>query len=54
MYDVVAGIFNSIDTLSHDKKNELSLDFASSVTAVPYHAGAAKYFAEKGVTVETK
>ena len=54
VYNVVAGIFDSIDTLGHDKKKELSLDFAASVTAVPYHAGAAKYFAEKGYTVPTK
>ena len=54
VYDVVSGIFDSIDTLGHDKKNELSLDFAASVTAVPYHPGAAKYFSEKGITVPTK
>ena len=54
VYNVVAGIYDSIDTLGHDKKNELDLDFAASVTAVPYHAGAAKYFAEKGLTVPTK
>ena len=54
IYNVVAGIYDSIDTLGHDKKNELDLDFAASVTAVPYHAGAAKYFAEKGLTVPTK
>ncbi len=54
IYNVVSGIFDSIDTLSHDKKNELSLEFATSVTAVPYHAGAAKYFAEKGFEVPTK
>ena len=44
VYNVVAGIYDSIDTLGHDKKNELDLDFAASVTAVPYHAGAAKIF----------
>lgn len=54
IYNFVAGIYDSIDTLGHDKKNELDLDFAASVTAVPYHAGAAKYFAEKGLTVPTK
>ena len=54
IYNVVAGIFDSVDTLAHDKKNELSLDFAASVTSVPYHPGAAKYFAEKGFTVPTK
>ncbi|MCI9433542.1 MAG: TAXI family TRAP transporter solute-binding subunit [Oscillospiraceae bacterium] len=35
----------------HDKGKELDLDFASSVTSVPYHPGAAKYFSEKGKTV---
>lgn len=54
IYNVVSGIFDSIDTLGHDKKSELSLEFAASITAVPYHAGAAKYFAEKGFTVPTK
>ena len=54
VYNVVSGIFESVDTLAHDKKNELSLDFAASVTSVPYHPGAAKYFAEKGLTVPTK
>lgn len=54
VYNVVSGIFNSVDTLGHDKKNELSLDFAASVTAVPYHPGAAKYFAEQGLTTPTK
>ncbi len=54
IYNVVSGIFDSIDTLGHDKKNELNLDFAASITAVPYHPGAAKYFTEKGYTVPTK
>ena len=54
VYDVVSGIFDSVETLSHDKKNELSLEFATSITDVPYHAGAAKYFAEKGITVPKK
>ena len=39
---------------SHAKYGELNLDFAASVTSVPYHPGAAKYFAEKGYTVATK
>lgn len=54
IYNVVSGIFDSIDTLGHDKKNELDLNFAASITAVPYHPGAAKYFTEKGLTVPTK
>lgn len=54
IYNVVFGIFDSVDTLGHDKKNELSLDFAASVTSVPYHPGAAKYFTEKGYSVPAK
>ena len=54
IYNVVSGIFDSVDTLGHDKKNELSLDFATSITDVPYHPGAAKYFSEQGITVPTK
>ncbi|MCI8812819.1 MAG: TAXI family TRAP transporter solute-binding subunit [Oscillibacter sp.] len=38
-------------TEQHAKGGELDLDFASSVTSVPYHPGAAKYFAEKGKDV---
>ena len=34
--------------------DELDLEFAASVTTVPYHAGAAKYFSEKGMEVPTK
>ena len=37
-----------------EEGKELDLEFAASVTAVPYHAGAAKYFAEKGFDVPTK
>ena len=33
---------------------ELDMDFATSITTVPYHPGAAKYFAEKGYTVPVK
>ena len=54
VYNVVSGIFESVDTLSHDKKAELNLEFAASVTDVPYHPGAAKYFAEKDLTGPTK
>ncbi|MCI8303396.1 MAG: TAXI family TRAP transporter solute-binding subunit [Lawsonibacter sp.] len=54
IYNVCAGIFDNIQDLGHDKKDELSLEFAASVTAVPYHPGAAKYFSEKNLTVPTK
>ena len=53
VYDFVSTIFENIDTITeqHGKGAELDLDFASSITDVPYHAGAAKYFAEKGIEV---
>ena len=53
IYAFVSTIFENIDAISeqHGKGKELSLDFASSVSSVPYHPGAAKYFAEKGVNV---
>ncbi len=56
VYNFVSTIFENVDTITnaHAKGAELDLDFASSVTAVPYHAGAAKYFAEKGKEVATK
>lgn len=54
MYNFVSAIFENAGSLAHDKAGELDLEFASSVTAVPYHPGAAKYFAEKGIEVPTK
>ena len=54
VYNFVSAVFENLDNLAHDKAKELSLEFATSVTDVPYHAGAAKYFAEKGIEVPTK
>ena len=56
VYNLVSGIYENGDatTSAHAKGAERSLDFAASVTSVPYHPGAAKYFAEKGLTVPTK
>ena len=53
VYAFVSAIFDNIDTITeqHNKGGELDLDFAASVTSVPYHPGAAKYFAEKGKNV---
>ena len=56
VYAITAAIFDNIDaiTVEHAKGAELSLENATTGMAAPFHAGAAKYFAEKGITVETK
>ena len=54
VYNFLYGVFENMDTLGHDKAKELSLEFASSVTAVPYHPGAVAYFADRGITVPGK
>lgn len=56
VYNVTKAIFDNIDAVkaAHAKGAELSLENATEGITVPFHAGAAKYFAEKGVTVETK
>ena len=53
VYAFVSAIFENTAAITdqHAKGGELALDFASSVTSVPYHPGAAKYFQEKGKTV---
>jgi len=56
IYNFVADIYDNAESLvdSHAKYGELSIEKAASITAVPYHAGAAKYFSEKGQNVPTK
>ena len=53
IYTFTSTIFDNMDAIAeqHGKGAELSLEFASSITDVPYHPGAAKYFAEKGFDV---
>ncbi len=54
VYALCADIFDNAENLveNHAKYGELSLDYATSITSVPYHSGAVKYFAEKGITVK--
>ena len=56
VYNFMYGVFENIDeiTAAHAKGAELNLGFAASYTAVPYHKGAVKYFAEKGMKVSGK
>lgn len=53
IYTLVSTIFENKDEISqmHAKGEELDLDVAASITSVPYHPGAAKYFKEKGIDV---
>ena len=56
VYNFMYGVFENLDeiTAAHAKGAELNLGFAASYTAVPYHPGAVKYFAEKGMKVSGK
>ena len=54
VYKFISTIFENSGSIQHGKAEELSVEFGSSITAVPYHPGAAKYFAEKGIEVATK
>ncbi len=53
VYKLTAAIFDNIEAISAEnaKGAELSLENATDGLTVPFHAGAAKYFAEKGITV---
>lgn len=57
VYAFVKDVFDSLEdptaVSAHAKYEELDLDKAASITSVPYHPGAAKFFTEKGKTVAT-
>jgi TRAP transporter TAXI family solute receptor len=54
-YTIVSTIFENVPAITeaHAKGAELDVEYASSC-GLPYHPGAAKYFAEKGIEVEAK
>ena len=54
-YTIVSTIFSNTADIAalHAKGAELSLEFATDGIAVPFAAGAAKFYAEKGITVAT-
>ena len=56
VYALCADIFDDPASLvsTHGKYGEVTVDYGASMTTVPYHPGAAKYFADKGFTVATK
>ena len=56
VYNLTKAIFDNTDAIAAEngKGKELSIDNATTGMSAPFHAGAAKYYAEKGVTVESK
>lgn len=56
VYNLTKAIFDNVDAIAAEngKGKELSIENATSGMAAPFHSGAAKYFAEKGVTVPTE
>ena len=54
VYALTAAIYDNAEAITtvHAKGAELSLENATSGLTVPFHAGAAKYFAEQGIEVE--
>ena len=56
VYDLTAAIYDHVDEISKEnaKGEELSVENATSGITVPFHAGAARYYAEHGVEVESQ
>ena len=56
VYKLTKAIFDNASAIAAEngKGAELSIENATSGMTAPFHAGAAKYFAEKGVTVPTE
>lgn len=52
-YTIVKTVFDNADAIAelHGKGAELDVNFATDGIAVPFHAGAARYFAEVGIDV---
>ena len=55
VYNLTKAIFDNMQAIAAEngKGAELSIENATSGMTAPFHTGAAKYFAEKGVTVST-
>ncbi len=56
VYNLTKAIFDNTSAIAAEngKGAELSIENATSGMTAPFHPGAAKYYAEKGVTVESK
>ena len=55
VYQLTSAIFDHAEEIAkeHAKGAELSVLNATDGISVPFHKGAAKYFAEKGIEVKT-
>lgn len=55
VYALTAAIFDNVEAIAKEngKGAELSVENATSGMTVPFHPGAARYFAEKGIQVQT-
>lgn len=56
VYNLTKAIFDNVDAIAKEnaKGAELSLQNATEGITLPFHAGAAKYFAENNITVASK
>ena len=54
VYALTKAIYDNASAIAAEnaKGNELSIENATSGMTAPFHAGAAKYFAEQGVQVD--
>lgn len=53
IYTLTKALFENAEDIGHAKSGEISLENATEGISVPYHPGAARYYAEQGITVET-
>ena len=56
VYNLTKAIFENVDAIAAEngKGKELSIENATTGMTAPFHAGAAKYYTEMGVTVEAQ
>lgn len=56
VYELTKAVFDNAEAIAaeNSKGAELTLENATTGMTAPFHAGAAKYFSENGITVETK
>ncbi|MDR0378663.1 MAG: TAXI family TRAP transporter solute-binding subunit [Candidatus Accumulibacter sp.] len=53
IYEFVKGMYENLDTIhaSHATARQITLETALDGVTIPVHAGAAKYYKEKGITI---